>query len=457
MSQYSELFSSNMESSQPNKAIPSSRLQQVMTSMQRFATLSEMLRILGAAIMVGGMSLFLMQGWHEGNDLSRYFTLLAHTLLLTAGGFCLSHFLKEYKGARLFFGLSLISVTANFAILGALIYSVIQLDGMLGQYPGFATWIVNDPSSVSMTIIGAAIVLIPVTLLAYSIMARRSARWLTATYLLANACLLIPVRSSIWASVLGVTIVIAALYMIKQKGEEDERLSTFEGRFSKITLFIPAGILFARSWYLYHMDALAITALSTAAFVLLRHLALKLNSDSGLRGLIDVASMPLVVTTASSFAAGVEHWLPSDLLIPVFALAAVPMTLDLVHRSEGHRRSHVFGLMGALLLCSAFALNELVSDGFAIGLVNFAGCLAVLVYAYWIKQRWAVYVAAFATACLALKHLADFVLWFDFYNWITLSVIGALAIILASVLDRHGASIKLKIERFRQRKALGQQ
>ena len=94
----------------------------ILYSIRNFATVSEALRILGAAILLASMSLFLLQGWNEGNDIRRYLMLLAQTGLLTAAGFALSHGLKETKGARLFFGLALVSIPANFTILGALLY-----------------------------------------------------------------------------------------------------------------------------------------------------------------------------------------------------------------------------------------------------------------------------------------------------------------------------------------------
>ena len=92
----------------------------------KIASFSELLRIFGACAVLASMSLFLMNGWSEGNDIQRYLKLLAQTGLLTLGGLALSVGLKEYKGARLFYGLSLVSVAANFTILGALIYSMVQ-------------------------------------------------------------------------------------------------------------------------------------------------------------------------------------------------------------------------------------------------------------------------------------------------------------------------------------------
>ena len=100
----------------------------IQRSLQNFASVSEALRFLGAAVLLASMSIFLLQGWNEGNDISRYLLLLSQTGLLAASGFALSYGLKETKGARIFFGLALISIPANFTILSALLYSVFQWD-----------------------------------------------------------------------------------------------------------------------------------------------------------------------------------------------------------------------------------------------------------------------------------------------------------------------------------------
>ena len=122
----------------------------IMQSIRNFATVSEALRILGAAGLLASMSLFLLQGWNDGNDIGRYLMLLTQTGLLAAAGFAMSHGLKETKGARLFFGLALVSVPANFTILGALLYSVFQWDGALTTYPGFATWQIENVASIGL-------------------------------------------------------------------------------------------------------------------------------------------------------------------------------------------------------------------------------------------------------------------------------------------------------------------
>ncbi len=54
-----------------NTQVSVSAARKVMNTLRQFATVSELLRIAGAAIMVGSLSLFMMQGWLEGNDIQR--------------------------------------------------------------------------------------------------------------------------------------------------------------------------------------------------------------------------------------------------------------------------------------------------------------------------------------------------------------------------------------------------
>ena len=62
------------------------KVESILRSVRNFATLSEALRILGATVLLASMSVFLLQGWNEGNDISRYLLLLAQTGLLAAAG-----------------------------------------------------------------------------------------------------------------------------------------------------------------------------------------------------------------------------------------------------------------------------------------------------------------------------------------------------------------------------------
>ena len=248
-------------------AAPRNGMERIMKSLQNFATVSEALRILGAAVLLASMSIFLLQGWNEGNDIHRYLLLLSQTGLLAASGFALSHGLKETKGARLFFGLALVSIPANFTILSALIYSVFQWDGGLITYPGYATWSIGDVAGIGITLGGAMLVLIPVTMFCFAIMARRSAITLSLHFLAINCLLLLPIRSSTAIGVVALLATTYALLVVSKLARVDGALKTPEGKFALMTLFIPGAIILFRSMYFYQVDSLLIAMLSVAVFL----------------------------------------------------------------------------------------------------------------------------------------------------------------------------------------------
>ncbi|HBD11786.1 MAG TPA: hypothetical protein DCZ13_06535, partial [Porticoccaceae bacterium] len=133
--------------------------------------LPKILRGIGAGALVVAMYSFLVQGWQSGNDVFRYLLMLGHTGALAAIGLASGHWLQESKSARLLTTLALISIPANFAILGALIYS--QSGSLLvGDYPSYVAWTTDSLRTALVTTGFAFLVLIPTIFLGFSILAR---------------------------------------------------------------------------------------------------------------------------------------------------------------------------------------------------------------------------------------------------------------------------------------------
>ena len=168
----------------------------LMQSAFSYATLSNLLRVLGAGVLVASVSIFLMKGWSTGNDIQRYLMLLAHTVLLGVTGLGIGYWIRESKGARLFLALSLVSAVVNFAVLGGLIYSQVQWDNGLSLYPGFARWQACFLISFFTTAGAALMLLVPVSWIAFLTLARRSALPLTLLFLASGSLLLIPIRQT---------------------------------------------------------------------------------------------------------------------------------------------------------------------------------------------------------------------------------------------------------------------
>ncbi|MCP4301161.1 MAG: hypothetical protein GY783_11295 [Gammaproteobacteria bacterium] len=416
-----------------------------MQSIRNFATVSEALRVLGAAVLLASMSLFLMQGWNDGNDVRRYLMLLTQTGLLAVAGFALSHGLKEAKGARLFFGLALVSIPANFTILGALLYSVFQWDSALTTYPAYATWQIENVASTGITLAGAMVVLLPVALFCFAIMARHSAKTLSVHFFALNLMLLLPIRSSLAAGTVALLGTVYALYIVKRAIGKDRALKTVEGKFALTTLFIPAGIILFRSMYFYQVDSLLIAMLSLAAFLAARQASTFPERSPRVALGLELLSLPLAVTFASAMTDSFAPVLAWALTPPLFALAYTVLALDVLRRTENGRLSKGIAVSISLIVSSSFVLNVAAEPGALTAfLCLIAGALMFLA-GVTLRNRT-------ASVAGALSMIASVLFGFDALlalvlasSWIDLAIFGACAIAMGSILDRHGVAINLRL------------
>jgi len=252
-----------------DRSMPAERLT-LFDKLSRISSLSQILRAFGACAVIASMSLFMLQGWSEGNDITRYLKLLGQTGLLTGVGLLLSFVIKEYKGARIFFGLSLISVVANFTILGALTYSMTQWDRLVTDYPDMMKWVAIDPSTFAMVFVGAVALLAVVTRFSFSIFARHISGPLTISFLGMCSLLLLPVRSSmIVCALAGVSFWIAAR-VVKRLRANEKLVMTLEAKAAMAMLFLPALIMVARAVTLYKIDEVMVASLCGLIYLALR-------------------------------------------------------------------------------------------------------------------------------------------------------------------------------------------
>ena len=427
----------------------------IMQSVRNFTTLSEALRILGAAVILASMSVFLMQGWSEGNDINRYLLLLTQTGLLAAAGFAMSHGLKEAKGARIFFGLALVSIPANFTILGALLYSVFQWDGGLGTYPGYATWQIDNIASTGAVLGGAMIVLLPVTLFCFAIMARHSAKSLSVHFLLLNALLLLPIRSSLAAGTIALLGVVYALYVVSMLAGKDRSLKTGEGKFALATLFIPLGIILFRSMYFYQVDSLMFAMVALTLFLAARQVSLFPDRNARLAVTLEVLSLPIAMAVAVASTDAFSPILAKGLAGPLLAAVYSVLVLDVLRRTGSRHLRKAIGVSISLTVTLGFTLGVLTVPSAMTALLSLTAGLMLVLWGAAGRKPVAMIsgiVTMLAGAFLGFDAIVQLIVT---SSWIDLAVFGASAIALGSVLDRHGVVIKLRLDKWFN--ALGEQ
>ena len=131
------------------------------------------------------------------------------------------------------------------------------------------------------------VVLIPLSLLVFTILARRSSKLLTGTFLLANAALLLPVREAWMVSLVAVVVVLIVLSVLRTLSD-DHTLQTMEGRFARFMLFVPAGILFARSMIFYGVDEMVVLLLSSMLYLIAREMGKGVQKSGFLENGVDL-------------------------------------------------------------------------------------------------------------------------------------------------------------------------
>ncbi len=414
-------------------------------SLLTYTSLSKLLRLIGAATLIIAIYIFLFQGWSSGNDIERYLIMLAQTLLLALIGFVCSRWLNENKSARLLLGLALFSVPVNFAILAAMLYSQVQWDVGINNYPDFASWSSDSLISALVTMSIGWLLLTPVIFIGFMVLARKSAIRLSLIFMLSNAAILLPIRNAETISIFLILLTVIILQQLSVKFSKDISLRTLEGRFARTILFLPIIIIVGRTFYLYAPDILMFTVIAGLSYVIFRQLAM----DKGFSLKFCVAMECLGVLSAGCIAMGLTLLINSQhiisdmglvlLLTLCFAALVIEISLRASAGGAGYRRLAVITIVIGML-SNLFLLPSVVTAG-----ISLATGIIMLIYGYSTQQR-ITFILGLFTILIGLSYQVSYVMTvFNLGSWISLSLLGVSAIFIASVLERHGLAIRTRM------------
>ncbi|GGO88702.1 hypothetical protein GCM10011348_44770 [Marinobacterium nitratireducens] len=406
--------------------------------------LPQLLRLAGATALLVAMYSFLVQGWQGSSDLLRYGLLLGHSLLLCGAGLASGHWLQEPRGARLLTSLALVSVPANFAILGAFVHAEAGIAAL--NYPGIATWQLGAPGLTAAVVGGSALLLLPVVILGFRVLARPLSSRLSWQYLAGNAVLLIPLRDP--TAVAGLTLPLALWMLWRAERSRDQHLCarTPDGILARLLQFLPLGVLLGRSLWLYDADAFLFTAGLLCLFLAARQLSLLLPGQSILRGFLEVGSGLLTPLIGIGVAVLLERLLPDPLLLPAGSLACAALLLELSRRVEMAPALYRVLAVPALLL--GFSGNLLLFDSLANALLCLVAGLLLTLAGHYLR-RLALLGAGLVIAASGLVYLFGRLLSaFDLGGWISLALVGLAAILLGSLLESRASD---RFTRLKQR------
>jgi len=420
----------------------------IMETIKKFATFSSILRISGALIVIASMITFLFKGWTDGDDVERYYMLLTQTFSLALGGFALSYILKENKGARVFFGLGLLSVIVNMTILGALIFSTTQWGSNLATYASFATWKAVDFGSLGLVIAASLAIMLPVAIFSFMIFARNSAKSLTLLFVISNVLLLIPVRESIYVGIIAVIGALLPIIFIRKNIIKDTSLRTAEGYFAITTLFLPLLIIAGRSVWIYQIDTFLQLILSVIGFALLHVTMTATEEQSFGRSILEWISVILSASIAITSAELINPLVAAHIGLPIVGIVFAGFTFFLAKSSSINKIN--FSMIAGIVLATCNMIQIFSTGGFLSTILCVSSGIALVYIGLKMRNKILLTLGSI-TAISGLGHqIIDFVRLIDLSDWTTLAIIGVSAIVIASVLERHGAVIKLKLTKLLQ-------
>jgi len=431
-----------------SRSMASQNKNSLFQKLENIASLSQVVRAFGACAIIASMSLFMFQGWAEGNDVTRYLKLLAQTGLLTSAGLILSFLIKEFKGARLFFGLALVSVVANFTILGSLTYSLYPIDMQIVDYPASMKWEVANVAVFLPVFLGALVLLSAVTYFGFSIFSRQIAKPLSVGLLALSAILLVPVRDPLIAVGLATVALWGAWFLIQRLRNKENLIITKETKASLALLLLPGIIVLMRAVSFYSIDDATILAFSSLLFVCLRNINGLIEEQGLIKRCIGLSQITL---------AGLISFLTTQVLpfewnsFDIFIGAIIFIGIAFEHSLNGNdnwlknffTNVSVIALVPALLLYAmvdyelVYSLHALIVSCLAFGLTHTTGNMTG-------KTPFSRSLAVLGIITAILIVLFDLVQLAQLGNWVIIGFAGAILIICASLYERFGLKLSPK-------------
>ncbi|MES9993979.1 MAG: hypothetical protein ABW098_18670 [Candidatus Thiodiazotropha sp.] len=411
------------------------------TTISRYFEVSTVLRLLGGSLTIIAILLFLFQRWDDADDLLRYGMILGETLVLTLLGFATSILLKEQKSARVFLGLSLVSTSAVFTILGAMIYSQVQWFPAVGNLPDFAFWTADSLNTVLLLLAGSFVILGGQSLFGFSVLARPASRRLSLLMMLNVVLLLLPIRNMGITTLLVAPALLFSFHNLFLLRRTMPAMRTGEGFVAGILVLLPLIIMIGRGAYLYAMDAMAFATIGLLIYLLLRQLALSLTTTIRFRSSLEMLSMFPALMTALYFtqvldgmAPQIGHW-----LVVIFGMIASTFLLDLSKRAltggEYYFRTIFYlGLVIAII-------EEAIWPGVATALFATLLSGSILLYSYGADESSLLKLSLLTLIGSMVVLSSELLVTFDLGIWASLAILGMLTIVLSATVERYGKHI----------------
>jgi hypothetical protein len=286
-------------------------------------------------------------------------------------------------------------------------------------------------------------------------MARNSSKVLSLTFLGLNGLLVVPTREPLIIGIMAAVALLVVLNTQFQQQKSNPALSTPSGIFATTLLYLPAVLLVARNMLIYGMSETLGLLSCVSAYWVFRKLSERQAQNSVANKILDLLSFPAALGVAFY---AVVSWFGrfSD---PVFGsneidlgIAAAVFSGILVLFMVDKKRTVNPSLVSQLTIPVAAliaALNILVVTVFTDTVLSaIFGVLigtSLTVFGFTYRSRLIAAVGALSIAVASFVGLNDVVVLLFQSSWIGLAVLGGIAIVSASLVDRYGALVRLRL------------
>jgi len=419
-------------------------LSSALDMMHKASSIAGLMRMCGAGLLVFSLTLFLIQGIDATSDLQRYFLLLGQTTLLTLAGFAVGFLLKEPRGARVFFGLGLISIPANFAVFGAMIYSLLPMDNIVANYPDYASWHSSSINELIVAGIAGTVVLVPMSLFCFAVFARRSKYWLSASYLLSSASLLVPLRDSLSITLLSSIAAIIMVVLLANRRANSTLESTGEQRFAHALLFAPSVLLLARSAMLYSVDFHFTLALVICTYYLLRLGVIRNQKTSKWSNPVQLGSILTATVLSAMFTSLVTAQVAFINETVLFSLLLGALLVELSGMITSARMLSAMQIVWALLTVISLSLDYLMWNGPASVITSLSMAFLIMASGVLLRHVFVAVIGLFAIVGQVALNGSVLIASLLSSGWMGMAITGASIIILGSLIERYWPLIHLR-------------
>lgn len=426
------------------------RTQQTLARQARISKLGGWLRFIGALGLLASVATFMCQHWDGMEHLARYLSFVGFTALVCAAGLLCGLKIGESKGARTLLGAVVAFIPVHCAQMGAILFSQMSYSDWANSCPRYLYWHVASMSDALIALVVGLITLAPMAYMSFSVLARRHAKELFITGFAVSSLLLIPTRDPL---VVGVLLAAATAYTLYRETSHSGviELKTFEAFVARAVPILAIFTIVGRQAAIYDSRGAFLGFMFALVSVILFETSPQITKNRALIGMTEVAS---IITTAISVLC-VSHSILvgfSAFYTPVRPLIiGLPLVIAYTFMAERAR------VCGAVLRASAAV--ALIGTG-SIAVLDYhslSTSLSILVLgiaaitAACITEQRALLFAGIGVTILAFLRAAALA-YESLYlsSWVALGLVGIATIVVASLLERHYATLGQRIVRARK-------